>query len=299
MDKTNLKQSVTFLKQEIIIMNNNIRFPFRFFITTFIWSWIIWAPLILASLGIIHVSDKLLSTLTIPVIMIGVFGPLAGALFAVKQEKDKGSSKEYLRSFLDFRLGWKTYFITIIIFGGSTCIAWFSPELFGEERLPMLLPSVWVFFPYLLIMILLGGGQEEFGWRSYALPILENKFGIWMANIILGIIHALWHLPLWFITGTSQTFMNFGGFILLIVGYSFILSWIRKISGNRPFSGLYAHGLANAFIPLMPTLIMQKNVPQLRFWIWVTLTFITGILITILCNTKSANPLQVRDNLNN
>jgi membrane protease YdiL (CAAX protease family) len=130
-------------------------------------------------------------------------------------------------------------------------------------------------------MILLGGGQEEFGWRGYALPLLESKYGIWFGNIILGLIWAFWHLPLWFITGTSQTYMNFGGFILLMVGYSFILSWIRKISDNRPFSGLYAHGMANTFIPFMPTLIMQKNVPQPHFWIWVILTLLIGILITV------------------
>ena len=271
-------------------MNNNVRFPFRFFLITFIWSWIIWTPLILASFRIIPVSDKLLSILTIPVIMIGVYGPLAGALFALHKGKGKGSSKKYLRSFLDFRLGWKVVILPIFIFGGSSFIAWFSPELFGEERLPMLLPSVWLFVPYLLIMILLGGGQEEFGWRGYALPILESKFGIWFANIILGIIHAFWHLPLWFITGSSQSYMNFGGFILLIVGYSFILSWIRKISGNRPFSGLYAHGLANAFFPLMPTLIMQKDLPQPHFWIWVVLTFIIGIIITLI-RDKKAKPL--------
>jgi hypothetical protein len=226
--------------------------------------------------------------------MIGVFGPLAGALFAVRREKGKGSSKEYLRSFFDFRLGWKAYIFPILIFGGSTFIAWFSPELFGEERLPMLLPSALTFIPYLLVMIILGGGQEEFGWRGYALPVLESKFGIWLANIILGIIHAVWHLPLWFITGTSQTYMNFGGFILLIVGYSFILSWIRKISGNKPFSGLYAHGLANAFIPLNTPMIMQNKEPQPRFWIWVTLTFFIGILITILRTKKSIDLIMMR-----
>jgi hypothetical protein len=88
--------------------------------------------------------------------------------------------------------------------------------------------------------------------------------------------------------------MNFGGFILLIVGYSFILSWIRKISGNKPFSGLYAHGLANAFIPLIPPLIMQNKVPQPRFWIWVTLTFFIGILITILRTKKSIDLIMMR-----
>jgi uncharacterized protein len=47
-------------------MDNSIRFPFRFFLITFIWSWIIWTPIILASFRIIPVSDKILSFLTIP-----------------------------------------------------------------------------------------------------------------------------------------------------------------------------------------------------------------------------------------
>ena len=33
---------------------------------------------------------------------------------------------------------------------------------------------IWTFIPYLLIMILLGGGQEEFGWRGYALPLFPT-----------------------------------------------------------------------------------------------------------------------------
>jgi uncharacterized protein len=273
-------------------MKNNVRFPFRFFLFTFIWSWIIWTPFILGSLKIIPFSDNLISILIIPAIMLGAFGPLVGTLIVLHQEKGKGSIKRYLHNFLDFHLGWNAYIIPIIILGGSTFIAWFLPELFGEKRLPMLLPSIWTFIPFLIIMILLGGGQEELGWRGYALPILERKFGIWLANIILGIIHALWHLPLWLITGTNQTYMNFGGFILLMVGYAFIFSWIRKISGNRPFSGLYSHGLANTFISLMPTFIMQKNIPQPHYWIWATLTLLIGILITILRDKKSVTQYE-------
>jgi hypothetical protein len=73
---------------------------------------------------------------------------------------------------------------------------------------------------------------------------------------------------------------------------TFILSWIREISGDRPFSGLYVHGLFNAFIPLMPPLIIQKNVPQQRFWIWVTLTFLIGILITVLRDKKKCHSIS-------
>lgn len=271
-------------------MHANARFPYRFFIITFVFAWVLWTPFVLGSLNIIFISDKLLSLLTMPIIMLGAFGPLAGALFALRKgQGEKGSTVKYLRSFLDLHLGWKGYVMPVVILGSSTFIAWFLPELFGEKRLPMLLPSVWVFVPYVLIMIFLGGGQEEFGWRGYALPLLEKQFGIWYANIILGVIWACWHLPLWFIAGSNQVYMNFGGFILLLVGYSFIFSWIRKISGNRPFSGLYTHGVANAFIPLMPIIILQKDIPQPRFWIWVSLTLIIGIAINIFRKENHIN----------
>ena len=272
-------------------MNKDINFPVRFFLVTFVFSWVLWTPLVLGSLNIIPVSEKLLSVVRFPLIMLGAFGPLAGALAALRQEKGKGSSGKYLKRFLDFKLGWKGYLLPILIFGGSTFVAWYFPELFGEDRLPMFLPSIWVFIPVLIFMIFLGGGQEEFGWRGYALPLLENKFGIWYANIILGVIWALWHIPTWFITGTTQSHMNFGGFVLLMTGYSFIFSWIRKISGNRPFSGLYAHGLANAFIPVMPTFNLQNGVTQPRFWIWVTLTLLIGVIITAL---RKKEPLSTR-----
>lgn len=268
-------------------MNKNVKFPVHFFLVTFMFSWVLWTPLVLGSLNIIPVSEKLLSAARFPVIMLGAFGPLAGALYDLRHHEGKGRGRKYLQSFLDFRSGWKGYLIPILIFSGSTFVAWFIPELFGEKRLPMLLPSIWVFIPCLLFMIFLGGGQEEFGWRGYALPLLENRYGIWSANIILGGIWALWHIPTWFITGTTQSHMNFGGFVLLMTGYSFIFSWIRKISGNRPFSGLYAHGLANAFIPVMPTFNMQDGVTQPRYWIWVTLTLMIGVVITALRKKES------------
>ncbi len=263
-------------------MNKNVHFPARFFLVTFILSWALWTPLVLVSLNLIPVSDKLLPVIRFTGIMLGAFGPFAGAIFDLRRTKGKGSVRKYLETFLDFNLGWKAYVYPVVIFSGSTFIAWFFPGLSGGTRLSMLLPCLWVYIPCLLFMVFLGGGQEEFGWRGYALPMLESRFGIWFANIILGVIWAFWHLPLWFITGTSQTYMNFGGFVLMMTGYSFIFSWIRRISGNRPFSAMYAHGLANSFISVMPTLNTEESVSRAPFWIWVTLTFLIGIIITAL-----------------
>ena len=53
-------------------------FPYRFFVVTFAWSWLIWLPLVLAGAGIIPLGRDLLSAVTVPWIAVGVFGPAAG-----------------------------------------------------------------------------------------------------------------------------------------------------------------------------------------------------------------------------
>lgn len=51
---------------------------------------------------------------------------------------------------------------------------------------------------FLFTFNLLFGGSigEEPGWRGFALPLLIQKHGAFMASIILGVIWALWHAPL-------------------------------------------------------------------------------------------------------
>ena len=38
------------------------------------------------------------------------------------------------------------------------------------------------------------------------------------------------------------------------------------------------HGWANAFVPFLPIIIMDKQAAQTRFWLWVSLTFVLGVV---------------------
>jgi membrane protease YdiL (CAAX protease family) len=262
-------------------MKQSNKFPVRFFIITFCWSWILWLPLALAGSGVIYLENDLVRTLLLPFIILGAFGPAVGAVLSIKTINGKGEVTKFLKTFFDVGFGFKTWLIPTILLLISTMIAWFVPELFGMNRLSMLLPSVFVFPVYWLLMVFGGGGQEEIGWRGYILAHLEKRFGVIPGSVILSVVWALWHLPLWFIPGTSQSFMNFGGFMMLNFGYSFLFSWGLKKAGNRPLAGLVMHGTANSFIPLFPTLSMQLGDTQPRFWIWVSITFLIGLIFAI------------------
>ena len=263
-------------------MEKQTRFPYRFFVVTFAWSWLIWLPMVLAGAGILPMNKELVSVLSTPVSILGAFGPGVGAFYCLRTYNGKGAIRQYLHGLLDLKFGWKAWLIPVLVLGGSTWLAWVLPELWGAPRLAMLLPSVWVFPVYVLIMVFFGGGQEELGWRGYILDPLEEKLGPWIGNLVLGVVWAVWHLPLFFIPGTSQTFMPFAGFMLLTIGYSWFFAWVRQVSGKRTLAGLMVHGWANAFIPLFPTVVMAEQAARPRYWIWVSLTFVIGLVTMFL-----------------
>jgi uncharacterized protein len=259
----------------------NERIPLRFFLVTFLWSWIVWLPLALASLGIFHLDEDISSSLTMPALFLGAFGPAVGACFSVWTLEGRSALAAFLKRFLSLRFGWKVWASKFLVLGSLSFVAWYIPELFGHDRLQMLLPNIYVIPIWWLLMIFLGGGQEEVGWRGYILEPMEAKYGLWGGNIILGLVWALWHIPLWFIPGSTQIYIPFVAFTIGTIGLSFFFSWLIKASGGRLLSGLVVHGTYNAFIPLFPTLVMEPDVLQTRFWIHQTLVLLVGILFML------------------
>lgn len=263
-------------------------FPLRFFAVAFGWSWLIWLPLVLAGTGIVPFRKDLLGALTVPWIALGVFGPGVGALYSLRTLRGPGAVREYLRGVLDLRFGSRAWVVPPLVLGATTWLAWILPELWGAPRLPMLLPTVWMFAPYLLLMVFFGGGQEELGWRGYILDPLEERLGPWLANLVLGVVWAVWHLPLFFIPGASQRFVPFLAFTLLLIGYSYLYAAVREMAGKRTMVGLVAHGWGNAFVPLFPTLVMAEGSPQVRYWIWAALTLLAGIFSQVVRSKRKA-----------
>ena len=263
--------------------------PLRFFVVTFAWSWLLWAPLVLAGVGVVRLDEGLRSFLTAPAVMLGAFGPAVGACFAVWTLDGRPALAAFLRRFLSLRFGWRAWLAMFAVLGAVNVVAWYVPELFGAERAPMLLPSAWVFPIWWLLMVFLGGGQEEVGWRGYILEPLEARFGLWGGNAVLGVVWSVWHLPLWFMPGTSQASMPFVAFAIGLIGLSFFFSWLVKEAGGRPLAGLLVHGTSNALIPLFPTVATVADPSQVRWWLHQTLLLVVGaVFLSRVRRTKGA-----------
>jgi uncharacterized protein len=97
-----------------------------------------------------------------------------------------------------------------------------------------------------VVIVLVNGFGEETGWRGYALPALQRRFGPLTAMLVLAVIWAGWHAPL-FLVLTS--FRDFGpaitvGWVLGLVAGSIVLGWLYNRTGSIAVVAVW-HGLFN------------------------------------------------------
>ena len=165
-----------------------------FFIGTFLFSWLMWLPGLFLTYNFIS-EQSFLANLSGTLNWVGGIGPSLTAFYLTFKMEGKESAKKLFKRLFLFKTGLiyisvvliipvllvTGHVINIIFFGGS------FPKT-GMLTEPWWIPVVFMVF-FIMQM------SEEFGWRGYALPRLENQMGLWQANIILGIIWAFWHLP--------------------------------------------------------------------------------------------------------
>lgn len=77
---------------------------------------------------------------------------------------------------------------------------------------------------YFAVTLFLAGALEELGWRGFMQPRLQRRFHAFTASVVIGIVWAIWHVPL-MIAGTGN-FAGFQEYILMTIAMSVILGWL-------------------------------------------------------------------------
>ena len=83
---------------------------------------------------------------------------------------------------------------------------------------------------------------EEAAWRGFAQPGFERWLPPEVASLAVGVLWALWHLPLFAITGSFQSGLPYVGFFVLTCATSVILGWLfHRGRSSVPLCAVY-HG---------------------------------------------------------
>jgi uncharacterized protein len=232
---------------------------FFFFFIAYAFSWILVTPYILKEWGVLQ------GDFTIAFI-IKSFGPFLAAyiMTGILEGKEgmqrmRGLIRQWNASGLWYAfimLGIPALFLLGIMIqpGKLAGFQGFTPAILGSYAVSY----VAVFF---------GGGPlgEEPGWRGFALPRMQGRYGPLWGTLLLGVIWTGWHLPD-FLSPSAQgggpgssfaTFLtNFTIFFGLVMALAIILTWVFNHTRGSILIAILAHASINtpqlAMVPLFP-----------------------------------------------
>jgi membrane protease YdiL (CAAX protease family) len=181
--------------------------------------------------------------------ILAAFGPFLSAVITTWISKGRAELRQWLRQAFRLRIPIILYLAGVLLLPLVIGVLHYGlyRVLGGDSDFSTSLP--WYLYLFnLLLVTLLYGGNEEPGWRGYALPALLERVHPVLAAIILGAIHTAWHLPL-----LSQYGTTFWWYLFNLVPLTFVLNWLYLKSRKSVIPVMLLHASTNVIGNFVPT----------------------------------------------
>ncbi len=223
-----------------------------FFAATFAISWLIWTPAILRRAE----QPPLL------LVVLGAFVPSTMGIVFAYLTQDRAGRRDFWRRVVDIRrIGWRWGAVIVLIFPLGYGLSGVAFSLLGGNvpRLTDILAQLanpGLVAQLVLANLIISGFSEELGWRGFALDRLQARRSALTASLILGLVHALWHTPLFLIPGTSQGEMGLFSldyflFLLMVPMGAVIMTWVYNNTQHSILSAVLLHFFQNFSLNLL------------------------------------------------
>jgi len=155
-----------------------------------------------------------------PIYILAVYAPAFAAISLVSRYYGIKGLVSYFKRLTLWRMSISWWLFMVL---ATPAIFYLAAALTGTISDPFPFSPWYDVIPALLFMLVLGP-VEEFGWRGFALPLLQRRFNPFQASLIIGIIWGIWHLPAFVIGGTPHSEWVFAQFFIAAVAISIIMT---------------------------------------------------------------------------
>jgi membrane protease YdiL (CAAX protease family) len=224
------------------------KFPWLYLLLAYSLAWLFWIPVALTR------QDYQKSPILLALVFLGVFGPGIAGIFLTYREQGKEGGKDFWWRVFDFRRIRPIWYALILLLypvmhlisiGINYALGGDPPQFAFIKQALSIAGSI----PLVVVLYLLQAGLEELGWRGYMLDRLQVIWKPLPASLVLGVFHAFWHLPLFFIVGTNQSRYlsgsNIALFIAFVLSGSIFSTWCYNDNQRSTLAVILLHTVAN------------------------------------------------------
>ena len=261
--------------------NTDARGPARlalpgFFLLTFAVTWTAWlAPTARGTSWIFGLGG--------PVFLLGVFAPAFVALALTAHGEGRAGVHRLLARIGKWQVGAGFYFFAILYMAASKLLAALVHRIvvgnwptFGDTPVALMLGAI-------LVSTWAQAG-EEVGWRGYALPRLATYVGLGAASVFIGVIWALWHVPLFFLQGSGSDGQSFPIYLLHVTALSVAMSWLYWKTEGSLLLVMLMHASVNNTTGIVPAAVpnavdVMSPDGSLVAWVTVGMSWVVAALL--------------------
>lgn len=215
-------------------------------------------PLMLQGLNLNRIAP---STPHLPLVMTGMLAascaPTLAALLIATFYPGAGGVRSISRQVMTWRIGLAWYAIALI----GPIILFFAAEAISAVRRGAP-PTHWMILPSFsgpggLYFVIFGSlFAEEPGWRGFAQPQLQTRYGALVASVVVGLLWSTWHL--WYlilpggllnVTGTDAV-----ATYVRLISTAIVYAWMYNSTNGSLLIAMLAHLGHNLAASLIPTL---------------------------------------------
>ena len=230
-----------------------------FFVFTFIIGWLSF---------FIAISFNNLTFL----LFLYLFAPAISALI-LTQFSDGGfkNVKNLFQKYFDKIIKKKIYFLAFFLIPFLFFFAGIVSDFLTNNFNLIFTGSPWYFIIISFIYLLFITSGEEIGWRGYALPRLLKQNDDWLVmSLLLGIIWGLWHLPIYLISGQTNSNFTYPLFLLFTIGITPIYTFIYRNTDESLLSVTIFHASSD----IMPRILLFSSLTNTFWYLIVGLTWV-------------------------
>jgi membrane protease YdiL (CAAX protease family) len=245
-----------------------------FLLATFTLTWAAWFASNVA-------NHRELRGLGRALFLLGVFGPALVALMLTARRAGRAGVTRLLGRIgrWDVSLRWYAFAIAYMVAIKLSAAALFFVIDGGWPRFG---DASWLLMVAAIPVSTWAQGGEEVGWRGYALPRLAHRLGLGGASLVLGLIWAVWHLPLFFLPNSGSEGQSFPLYLLHVTALSVTMAWLYWRTGGSLLLTMLMHASVNNTTDIVPAAVLGAHAPfalhgSLVAWLTIGLSWAIAI----------------------